>query len=404
MANLSLPLYALDIIDITKSFNRIVTPEVRSNCTNEGKFFLNISRAFGNSSYLPRMGQWATPWKMEVAPGYEMPSYDPLFSKTFEEVTDERALKLRDIINAGRQVVVFYSGGIDSTVTLVALLKNLTSEELRNVHLALSQDSIIENPSFYVNYIQDKFSVISSQENRYSDLIEQGYVCVPSDLGDSMFGTILGVKMYAKYGDKINNDAHYSTYKDLIIEYLNSVLSSNKKILEPADNLFGEMYYEKLVHNINTSTVPIHSLHDFFWWIIFNIKFMHCALRPAVLYSASDNCKDFFQGGIFNWYASADYQRWSMVNNNNGQKIRGINQRMYKYAAKKYIYDFDKNDWYFNYKLKMPSMPTLRIRNYKKNFSDFDSRIGLSANYDVIRFDDPGVNDFIVKSLVEFNG
>lgn len=402
MVNLDLPLYALDIIDVTRSFNKIITSEVKESCTAEGKFFLNVARAFGHSSYLPRTGVWTTPWKMEVAPGYEMPAYDPTYSKTFEEVTDGRALELKQLINAGKQVVVFYSGGIDSTVTLVALLKNLTQDELSNVRLALSQDSIIENPDFYVKYIEDKFVIINSQENRYSDLINQGFVCVPSDLGDSMFGTILGVKMYGQYNSVVSNDAHYSTYKDSIIQYLNSVLAKQKKVLQPGDELFGEMYYEKLVHNIDTSTVPIHTLHDFFWWIIFNIKYMHCALRPAILYSAGDNCKEFFEQGIFNWYNTVDYQLWSMGNNNNGQKIVGINQRLYKYAAKQYIFDFDKNEWYYKYKLKMPSMPTLRLRNYKKNFNDFDSRMGMNSNYDIIRFGDTGVNDFIVNSLVNF--
>jgi hypothetical protein len=402
MADLLLPIYAMDLIDVTFAFNKVITAEVENSCSTEGKFFLNVSHAFGHSSYLPRSGEWITPWPCAVAPGYEMPVYNPTFTKSFSEVTDQRAIELKQLINAGKEVVVFYSGGIDSTVPVVALLKNLSQEELSKVHLAISQDSIIENPNFYRDYIQGKFNLINSQENRYSDLINQGYVCVPADLGDSMFGTILGLKMFTQYG-KLSSDAHYSTHKDVIIQYLNSVLAKKKKVLHPGDEKFGEMYYEKLVQNISTSSVPIYTLHDFFWWVIFNIKYMHCALRPAILYSAGDNCRAFFEQGIFNWYNTVDYQQWSMVNNNNGQKIQGTNQRSYKYAAKKYIFDFDKNSWYFRYKLKMPSMPTLRLRNYKKNFKDFDNRIGMNSNYDIIKFGDPGVNDYIIDKLTNFN-
>jgi hypothetical protein len=368
------------------------------------------------------MGEWTTPWNTKVAPGYEMPAYDPSYSKSFSDISDMRAIELKNLINTGKKIVVFYSGGIDSTVTLVALLKNFTTEELKSVSLALNQDSMIENPNFYTKYIQNKFYIIDSQENKYSDLISRGYICVPSDLGDALFGTVLGVKLYSQFNELSNTmsnntkkliknlyyevaskDVHYSKYKDLIIAYLNSVLAKNKQILQPGDDKFGEIYYNKLVNNINTSTVPIHSLHDFFWWIIFNIKFMHCALRPGILYSGGNNCQDFFENGLFNWFGSTDYQLWSMANNNNGQKINGPIQSSYKFAAKKYIYDFDQNDWYYRYKLKMPSMPTLRLRNYKKNFTDFDSRIGMNSNYDILRFGDPGVDDYIVNRLINFN-
>lgn len=423
MIDLSLPLYSVNIPDKNKYFVKLLPPESRHALPAGSKFLLNTAHAFGYSSFIPRQGEWTLPWKVAVAPGYEMPEYDPNYSKSFAEVSDMRAMDLKNLINqTGKKFAVFWSGGIDSTCCVTAILKNLTPEELKHVHIAMSPDSIIENPNFYNNFIRGKIQVVDSQENRYSDFVEQGFVCIPSDLGDALFGTELGTKMYAQfkelaynlpadtrklvenlYYDVISEDVHYSRYEELIVAYLDALLAKGKAIVRPSDASFGRKFYEKLVHNINTSTVPIHSLHDFFWWIIFNIKFMHCALRAPYLYSMGENRRKVAEEGVFSWYGSKDYQQWSMNNNNNGQKINGTRQSSYKHVARNYIHEFDKNDWYYRYKLKIASLPIVNYRNWQKNVADYGTRFGMNSNYDMLRFKDPAVDEFILTSLQNFN-
>ena len=413
MIDLTLPLYCYVIALGGPPWVKLFTPEFQNSLTSEGKFFLNSTKAFGYNALLPRAGEWKTPWKTAVAPGAEMPVYNAQYSNSFENVSDMRALDVKKLINeGGKKFAVFYSGGIDSTLTVVALLKNLTEEELNNVYIAMSPDSIIENPNFYYNFIQNKLKILDSQKNMYSDFLNQGFICISSDAGDSIFGTELGTKMYSQfkeisntlptniqksvanlYYDVISKDVHFSNYKDLIIAYFNSNLST------PSDRIFGQIFYEKLVNNINTSPVPINSLHDFFWWMIFNIKYMHCALRPGFLYSLGNNRKEICVDGTFNWYGSIDYQLWSMANNNNGQKINGPRQSSYKTAARNYIYEFDKNYWYYRHKLKIASLPIIRYRNLKKYYKDHCKNIAMNSNYDILFLDDPGVNDFIINGI-----
>lgn len=424
MIDLSLPLYLVNIPDKNAYFSELFPPQIRQELPQGSKFLLNTAAAFGYTCFVPRMGEWSLPWETAVAPGFEMPAYDANYSKTFEEVTDMRAIDLKNLIQqTGKKFAVFYSGGIDSTTCVTAIIKNLTAEELSHVYIALSPDSIIENPNFYIDHIQNKIKVLDSQENRYSDFVEQGFICIPSDLGDALFGTELGTKMYAQfkeladklptdtkklvenlYYDVISDDVHYSRYKDLIIAYLDALLAKGKKVLRTSDLDFGRLFYEKMVHNINTSSVPIHSLHDFFWWIIFNVKFMHCALRAGYLYSTGENRRVVMETGVFSWYGSTDYQLWSMANNNNGQKINGTRQSSYKHVARKYIHDFDGNDWYYKYKLKIASLPIVNYRNWKKNYMDYGTRFGMNANYDILRFSDPEVSQFVVSRLQNFNG
>ena len=102
---------------------------------------------------------------------------------------------------------------------------------------------------------------------------------------------------------------HYSSYKDLIISYYSI----------GGDIELGKSYYDKYVKNINSAGVPVHSLYDFFWWNLFNIKYVSLSIGGIWKYS-DETTFDYnkIKKYIINWFNTVDYQQWSMVNNNNG--------------------------------------------------------------------------------------
>lgn len=404
-----------------RTFLPIISPHL-NDLPYDSKNYLNLSRAFTYESFSPRQGVWETPWTQKIAVEHEMPVYDPNFSLTFSEVTDNRSHEIKKIINdTDKKIVIFYSGGIDSTVCVSSIIKNFNKEELSKVSIALSADSIIENPNFYNKFIKNKINTFDSSEKIYSDLVDMGYICISCDLGDAIFGTELGTKMYSQidylcqelsdYDKKIissiqhsisDPDVHYSKFKPIIVAYLNRCLSSKVKNLTDIDQNFGNYFYEKFDKNIKTSSVTVHSLHDFYWWIIFNIKYFHCAFRPGILYSTGPEKKNLFEKKIINWYGNKEYQLWSMKNNNNGQKIKGRTQSSYKWAAREYIYDLDHNDWYFYHKIKIGSLPFVIRQNYKKYFKEFDPIFGMDTDYKMLYMGSKGVDELIVNSLYNF--
>ena len=134
--------------------------------------------------------------------------------------------------------------------------------------------------TFWQQFVYGKFKILDSASMKYDRLIEMGYRPITADEGDCIFGTALGLTLYTNYdayligmdqesrsrlsaikGKITSNEVHYSQYKDVIIKHFS----------QPHDPMFGENFYNKFVKNIETSSVPIHSLHDFFWWMIFNI-------------------------------------------------------------------------------------------------------------------------------------
>lgn len=387
----------------------------KDDLNEAGKFILDLGERINPNRFVSRNGVWTTPWPQKIIPGFEMPEYDPNFSKSFSEVTDERALGIKQLINEKNQrFAVMYSGGLDSTLIMAALIKHLTQEELKNITVCTSAHAIAENPYFWSNYIFEKFYILDSTRYKYDSLIEAGYRPITADEGDCIFGTAFGLAMYANYDALVSDlsvesrqhlmcikenitdgDTHFSQYKDIIIRYL--ALPGNLK--------FGEEFYNKFVKNIETASVPIQSLHDFFWWMIFNIKYLNCSVRGAIYYNDRVPVKSAIYDHIINWFNFKDYQRWSMANNNNGEKIL-FSQSTYKMATRKYIYDLDKNPWYFHFKIKLESLaPSIVLAQDNSNVplkQQANARFGLDKDFNTLYIDDPAVQDYIKHHLFSY--
>lgn len=390
--------------------------DVRTISGSGGQFVVDISKLYKPQRFVPRMGEWSMAWPQKVPPGFEMPDYDPKFNLSFNEVSDIRARDIANLINSNNhKFAVMYSGGIDSTVIMASLIKNLKEKELENIIVCANSHSMIENPIFWKKYIWNKFKILDSSQYKYDDLIDMGYRPITADEGDCIFGTMSFLDLqqnYDYYVDQIRSevsrkhlmsikdkmtsgDVHFSKFKDLIIQHWS--------IVDNPD--LGAIWYDKFEKNINTSSVPIISLHDYYWWVLFNIKWVSCAIRIPVYLNDRMDCQKIINQWAMNWFNTELYQKWSMVNNNNGQKIE-YTATTYKMAARKYIHDLDKNDWYFYFKLKMGSLgPNVMFRQKVDHLPKElrpNARFGIDNNYNMLSIDDPVVQDYIKYHMANF--
>jgi hypothetical protein len=418
-----------------RSFSKVLGNEV-NDLSEGGRFYFNMSRSLGIDPFTSRRGIWSDPFEIEIEPSCIMPEYNPYFNLSFEEITDSRANDVKNLMNStGRPIFVQWSGGIDSTACLVSLLKNLDNEEKKNMIISMSGESVMENPQLYEKFIKGKFKIVDSNANLLDDYYRNhNAICVVSDAGDCMFGSVLGGGKMYPYMKRIYNtlgsagsenefkilqkgissiDVHYSRYKDIIITYFNEELKKNAESyraknsiihnsfseVRPTDMQFGELFYEKLELNIKTSRVPtIHSLHDFFWWTLFNQRYVHVVMRSLLNHTTTFNKESLIKDCIFQWYSNDDYQLWSMNNNNNGQKILN-SYGTYKIAAKDYIYDFNNDHWYYNHKIKIVSGLNLVQRKWKKHFKLFDPAFGIDTDYNTVSLGNKEVDDLVVNSI-----
>ena len=153
MIKISDPLYYFSIFQNkkTKSFWQ----EARNTAASGGKFMLDMSELEANSYVSRNKGEWSIAWPVTIKKKFLMPAYDKNFNKTYEDITDARTEDVRKlIIEKNTKFAVAYSGGIDSTLVVASLIKNLTKEQLTNIYIYCDTASVIENPIFYKKFIQ----------------------------------------------------------------------------------------------------------------------------------------------------------------------------------------------------------------------------------------------------------
>jgi len=376
-----------------------------------GKFMLDFSHIEPNVWVSRNVAEWSLPWPVKIKNRFKMPTYESSFKKNWQEITDERAADVAKLIREqNKKFSILYSGGIDSTLITVALLKNLSKEELKNINFYCNTASIIENPIFYKKYIHEKFETINSTDYLIEDVIAKGYIVISSMSGDCLCGSKnwldLQANLYYYIRDlsteskrNINNNwrkaidpsVHYSVFKDLIISHYNG----------KGNNKLGEQYYAKIEKNIKTSDVPVYSLYDLYWWNIFNIKYIHLSAKLYII----DNFKmsfDDIEKNMFDWYNTDDYQKWSMVNNYTGEKI-DFSGATIKLCVKKYIHEFDKNDWYLYFKQKLPSNENQKMRNTTQwgNVTPM-TLFGLTQQSQRLYLENKNVQDYILQHLSSF--
>jgi hypothetical protein len=418
--NDSLHHFSISLNEQSKEFWK----EVKQHSSPAGQWMIDFAKLEANTWIGRNKAEWSLPWDLKILDRFKMPAYDSTFKKDWTQITDERANEIKKSIQKeNKKFCVLYSGGIDSLLITTALLKNLSKEELKNVCFYCNTASVIENPKFYKKYIDGKFVTINSTKYLTEDVIAMGYTIISSMAGDTLCGS-------RSWGDLHNNlyyyikelsiaskqniinhwpmahnpDVHYTLFKDLIISFYVGLYADgdfNKA------KILGEIYYDKIQKNIQTSDVPVHSLFDFFWWNLFNIKYINIAVRTYT----HDNFKNDFEyidKNMLDWYNTVDYQKWSMVNNNNGEKIHidvNFAQSSLKWCAKKYIYDFDKNDWYLYYKQKLPSgeMQKLREKNHLANNTNTPMTFfAITEKLKPVYLFDEGVKDYVIHHFAKF--
>ena len=123
----------------------------------------------------------------------------------------------------------------------------------------------------------------------------------------------------------------------------------------------------ELNHALEKHNIEMDSLFDFMSWYSFNWSF------PLTPYSTAASFghlpdeldkKKWVQENHLPFFNSEEYQYWYL--GTIGTDLRsGTSANMYKYSAKKYIYDFNHDEEYFINKLKVKSISAKMIPAYK---------------------------------------
>jgi hypothetical protein len=296
-----------------------------------------------NKTLVDRSGHIKMPFNISVYDRFKLPNLDYTFNKTFEDVCLETA---KNILNRQdklqKPIYLFYSGGIDSVAVLVSFLKILSLKEAADrISIVMTPDGIVEYSKMYHDIIRPNFNILCG--DNIENLFDGRAILLTGGQGDKIFGT-----------DNIGKIYRQGKFDEIKLLY------SEKFIVEfwvslgiPEDS--ARIWFRLLDQQIKTCGVCVETNFDFLWWFNFLLEWQSeyflFPIRSAVPLDAS-----FYQDKMIAFYDSVDHQLWSI--NNTSNKIKNT-WNSYKFIAKDFIYSYNKDTDYRDYKIKGPSLNRL---------------------------------------------
>lgn len=292
---------------------------------------------------------------------------------TFADICDVRATELMNEAEERNKIIdIHWSGGIDSTVALVAFLRNALDEDFPRLRVVMTQASINEYPLFYEEHIKGKLNVFRMEEEpdykgrKY--FIDESHISVTGDHGDQLFGS----DRYLTYTTsaffhRAVPPGLIKTFRELCVESLHGlempfeeflpvVISHQANVTDAATcRLYADRLVKFLRPLLDSCTFKIVTTRDFLWWINFTQKW-HSVMFRTTHTQWCPTAVDISDYRTF--FSSDDFQRWAIDPENHKSKVVGFELEGYKMPAKEYIYGYTKDAKYRDTKLKYGSLRT----------------------------------------------
>lgn len=242
-----------------------------------------------------------------------------------------------------KRLAVMWSGGVDSTLTTIAFLKN-KNLNLSDFYLLLTEESISENEYFFVNFIKNKCHYILYDSYNYREFINnlsanKQFLFITGNRGDSLFFSPYDNELEKLYGEQwkfVLKEVYYIYIGNT--PYLDKIVEKHKSIYQ---KYFGDL-------NLNINTV-----FDFLWILTFMFGQIYVDLDCILLsenYDLVNSCFSFFSHNLF--------QSWAIYRRQYNPYYHNIlsNSKKYKKEFKDYIYRYDGNQEYLYNKAKQISL------------------------------------------------
>lgn len=242
-------------------------------------------------------------------------------NKSFGDICEQEAER---IVKLGRPIAVYWSGGIDSTLALISLIKAGATD----LTVIMTSASIIEYPLFYNKFIKDKLKVRRVRPSIVPD-VDPTELIVTGEFGDQAMGSVV-ILDYPDFS-RIQSDPW-----------------------EPHIRAkYGDRYLELVREQVKHAPFPIVTVFDYLWWMNYSCKWQHVLVRMSGIDTQHTN---LFMQNVEHFYRADDFQRWSMHEGNHRSLKLKDTPASYKFVMKALIADFTKDIDYQRDKLKLGSL------------------------------------------------
>ena len=276
-----------------------------------------------------------------LEPGFSCSVLDPIpestsnqesFSQLCDAVGDEIVAQAD---RESRTISLLWSGGIDSTAALVAIIKAAEARRCTELmQVRLSMHSATEYPGFFLRFINDRIA-FAPVSHPISACLRACDINVTGEHGDQLFGSHL-LAPYVRRG------LGGAPYQDVLPFVLHDRLGSWRS---------ARRVQRFLAPVIAAAPVRIVTLFDYFWWLNFSLKWQEVTLRLPALPGRSCRLRYTSPFTIFTGTSAFRCGRSPI---RRAKPVPGWDR--YKDEAKRYILDFTGDRAYFQYKEKEDSL------------------------------------------------
>jgi hypothetical protein len=335
-----------------------------------------------NITVFDRTNTISVPLNVKLLPHLAMPEM-VTFDKSWSDICDDRAKEVMNMaLSTNRKLAVMYSGGVDSTLILCALLKNIPLDVLKkNVVVLLSDQSIRENANFYYNHVIKHFECVATYRFPYF-LGNDDYLFISGENADQLFGSQL-------VGYFTVNRNFSDVFKDVnelegpLIDWMRRNFKTKTSSL--AETNMSENLLNLMKKFKDTSPIKLDTFYKLFWWINFSTKWQSVYVRILPFANNPKGIK--MEENYTTFYHTPEFQLWSM---NNADSLIGETADTSKYVAKEYIIDYTGDSEYF----KKPKIGSLsRAFLHKDIYTYIDEDMNFVKDYPTEEYYNYG-NDF----------
>jgi hypothetical protein len=260
-------------------------------------------------------------------------------SRSFETICEDR---IKEVLSHPGEIGVLFSGGIDSTLVSVLLFQHMKPEDRDRITFFYNEASILENKLFFDQFIKGQYKSGSSWD--FDKWINDDRIIITGECADNLFGSLTVKFLMQRLDDpKLLHKSYEPFVKRLWSEKLGDDFNS---------------IYDRFQHLASLCPTPIKTVHDWFWWLNFTMKWQAVVYR---IYSHTD--LSVSKNKIVHFFNTNEFQLWSLQNPD--LKVKN-DWYSYKWLMKDMIYNFDGDENYRKNKVKFPSLPSM-VRFKKVN-------------------------------------
>lgn len=300
-----------------------------------------------NASLIDRSNALETPFDTKIL--YEIPGKPTIdINLKYDDICISRAEK---ILKENRNIIIFYSGGLDSTVVVLSFWLAIQNGigNYDQITIAASQHSIIENPLFWNKIILPNFKLASVDFVLKNINISNRYVM--GENADQLFGSDIILKNFDFFNQNITDD------------------NIGKFLQKQEINKTSEDYIFRALHTLrNNCPIHLEKMSDLIWWLNYSCKWQSVALRALCFTNFLDVISTQEELKFFDtFFNTQDFQIISLYGNlpKWGEVPTPYN---YKKASRIFIDNHIDLKDYTKTKIKVPSLyRVLSTNEYKYN-------------------------------------